>query len=121
VLIHAVCDALLGAAALRDIGYHFPDTSKEFKGIRSTILLERVVELLKENDYAVGNVDCTIALQEPKISKFIPFMQENMASIMNLTQGSVSVKATTTEQLGFTGRGEGVAVWAVAMIYSTKD
>jgi 2-C-methyl-D-erythritol 2,4-cyclodiphosphate synthase len=121
VLIHAVCDALLGAAALRDIGYHFPDTSKEFKGIRSTILLERVVELLKENDYAIGNVDCTIALQEPKISQFITYMQENMASIMNLTQGSVSVKATTTEQLGFTGRGEGVAVWAVAMIYSTKD
>lgn len=120
VLIHSVCDALLGAASLRDIGYHFPDTSSEFKGIRSTILLERVVELLKENDYLIGNVDCTIALQEPKIAKYIPQMQDNMASIMNCEQNCVSVKATTTEQLGFTGRGEGVAVWAIASIFSIK-
>lgn len=121
VLIHAVCDALLGAAALRDIGYHFPDTDDKYKGIDSSLLLQSVVELLGKHNYSVGNIDCTIALQAPKIMEFIPQMQENLASLMHVPVTSVSVKATTTEHLGFTGRGEGIAVWAVALLYSVKE
>lgn len=121
VLIHAICDALLGAAALRDIGFHFPDTDDQYKNINSGILLQSVVELLATQHYEVGNVDCTIALQLPKISQHIPEMQENIARLMGVPLTAVSVKATTTEHLGFTGRGEGIAVWAVALLYSTKE
>ncbi len=117
VLIHAVCDALLGAAALRDIGFHFPDSSDEFLNIDSRLLLQSVVELLAKHHYRIGNVDCTIALQEPKISKYIPEMQETLASLMHIDLNCMSIKATTTEHLGFTGRGEGIAVWAVALLY----
>ncbi len=121
VLIHAICDALLGAAALRDIGFHFPDTDDQYKNINSGILLQSVIELLTSQNYVVGNIDCTIALQIPKISQYIPEMQENLAHLMGVPVTAISVKATTTEHLGFTGRGEGIAVWAVALLYSTKD
>ena len=116
VLIHAVCDALLGAAKLRDIGYHFPDTSADFKNIDSKILLKKVLELIKEKGYSVGNIDVTIAAQKPKLKDFIPQMEETMARILEVDVDTVSVKATTTERLGFEGREEGISVCAVALI-----
>lgn len=121
VLLHAICDALLGAAALRDIGFHFPDTSADFKGIDSRILLERTMQLLNDQGWQVGNIDCTIALQRPKIAGYIPQMQLEIERIVKSGTGNVSVKATTTEHLGFTGREEGVAAWAVALIYQTDQ
>lgn len=117
VLMHALCDALLGAANLRDIGFHFPDTASEFKGIDSSILLRKTVALLQENGFEIGNIDCTIALQSPKISSFIPEMQKKLAEVMGLPLNDISVKATTTERLGYEGRGEGVTAYAVALIY----
>lgn len=119
VLLHAISDALLGAAALRDIGHHFPDTSAEYKGIDSRLLLQRTMELLNEHSWQVGNIDCTIALQSPKISVYIPEMQSEIERIVKSGQGSISVKATTTENLGFIGREEGVAAWAVVLICKT--
>ena len=116
VLIHAVCDALLGAAKLRDIGYHFPDTSADFKNIDSKILLKKVLELIKEKGYSVGNIDVTIAAQKPKLKDFIPQMEETMARILEVDEDAVSVKATTTERLGFEGREEGISVYAVVLI-----
>lgn len=116
VLLHALCDALLGAAALGDIGKHFPDTDPQFKGIDSRDLLRHVVGLLTSNGYRVGNVDTTIIAQAPKMAAHIKSMQENIAMDLNLEQGQVNVKATTTEKLGFAGRGEGIAVHAVALI-----
>lgn len=121
VLIHAVCDALLGAAALRDIGFHFPDNDMQFKGIDSRILLRNTTKMIKQAGYMISNVDCTIALQEPKISGFIPEMQQNIALDMELEPLSVNIKATTTEHLGFTGRGEGIAVWAVTLLYPVNS
>ncbi|MBW6490903.1 MAG: 2-C-methyl-D-erythritol 2,4-cyclodiphosphate synthase [Lentimicrobium sp.] len=120
VLLHAICDALLGAAGLRDIGYHFPDTDASLKGIDSKILLDRTVNLLEEKGWKTGNIDCTIALQAPKISPYIPEMQACIEKITKSGLGSVSVKATTTEELGFTGRKEGVAAWAVAIIFKEE-
>lgn len=117
VAIHAVCDALLGAAALGDIGLHFPDTSQDFAGIDSKILLQRVAGLLREHGYAIGNVDCTIRMQQPKLRPYIDAMREAMAAAMGVEVDRVSVKATTTERLGFEGREEGVSVSAVALIY----
>ena len=117
VLIHALCDALLGAAALGDIGLHFPDSSDEFKGIDSRILLRRVTALLREKGYRIGNVDCTIRMQQPKLRPHIDRMRETLAADMEIDVGRVSVKATTTERLGFEGREEGVSVSAVALIY----
>lgn len=116
VLIHAICDALLGAAALGDIGTHFPDTDPAYKGIASTLLLEKTGKLLEEQGYAVGNIDSTICLQIPKIKPFIPQMREAIASCLGIDTGAVSVKATTEEKLGFTGREEGVSAYAVALI-----
>lgn len=116
VAIHALCDALLGAAALGDIGHLFPDTSEEFRGIDSKILLGRVVSLLDRNGFSIGNVDITIALQAPKIAPYIIQMRECLASVMGIPVERVSVKATTTERLGFVGRGEGCEVWAVCLI-----
>ena len=116
VLIHAICDALLGAANMRDIGYHFPDTGAEFKNIDSKILLKRVVELLREEGWSVGNVDITIAMQRPKLAPYIVPMRECMASVMGVPVSAVSVKATTTEKLGFVGRSEGCEVYAVALL-----
>ena len=116
VAIHALCDALLGAAALGDIGTHFPDTDPRFKGIDSKILLQNVCHLLRERDFAIGNIDVTIIAQEPKFKPFIAQMRETLASVMNLDVENISVKATTTEHLGFTGRKEGIASLAVALI-----
>ena len=117
VAIHAVCDALLGAAALGDIGLHFPDTSDDFAGIDSRILLQRVAALLRKQGYAVGNVDCTIRMQQPKLRPYVDAMRAAMADAMGVEVDRVSVKATTTERLGFEGREEGVSVSAVALIY----
>ena len=117
VVIHAVCDALLGAAALGDIGMHFPDTSDDFKGIDSKILLQRVAELLRSKGYEIGNVDCTIRAQRPKLRPYIDAMRTAMAGAMGVDDDRVSVKATTTEHLGFEGREEGVSVSAVALIF----
>ena len=117
VAIHALCDALLGAAALGDIGLHFPDTSADFAGIDSKILLQRVVALLRERGYEVGNIDCTIRMQRPKLRPHIDAMRAAMAEAMGVTVDRVSVKATTTERLGFEGREEGVSVSAVALIF----
>ena len=116
VLTHAVMDALLGAAALGDIGRHFPDTDPAYKGIDSTLLLRRTVELLHERGYKVGNVDITIALQRPKLRPYIDQMRERLAEVMGVEVGAVSVKATTTEKLGFEGRGEGVSAYAVVLL-----
>ena len=116
VAIHALCDALLGAAALGDIGRHFPDTDPEWKGVDSRLLLARVMELVRAEGYGVGNVDVTIALQAPKIGGYVPQMRASLASVLGVGLDRVSVKATTTEHLGFVGRGEGCAVWAVALL-----
>lgn len=116
VAIHALCDALLGALALGDIGKHFPDTSNEFKGIDSKILLTRVMELIREKGWAICNVDITIAMQRPKLSSYIPAMRQCLADLMELAIDRVSVKATTTEKLGFVGRGEGCEVYATALL-----
>ena len=116
VAIHALCDALLGALALGDIGHHFPDSSDEFKGIDSKILLTRVMELVRGKGYSVGNADITIALQAPKIGSYVPAMRETLAGLLGIGVDCVSVKATTTERLGFVGRGEGCEVWAVCLL-----
>lgn len=117
VAIHAICDALLGAAALGDIGLHFPDTSADFKGIDSEILLKKVVALLDEQGYAIGNIDCTIRMQRPKLRPHIDTMRRVLAETMGIAVDCVSVKATTTERLGFEGREEGVSVSAIVLIY----
>lgn len=116
VAIHALCDAILGALALGDIGKHFPDTSDEFKGIDSKILLERVMALIRQEGWEVGNVDITIALQRPKLAPHIRSMRDTLASVMGIGADRVSVKATTTEKLGFIGRSEGCEVYAVALL-----
>lgn len=116
VAIHALCDALLGALALGDIGHLFPDSSPEFAGIDSTILLQRVVALVRDAGWELGNADITIALQAPKIAPRIAAMRSRLADVMGVEESRVSVKATTTERLGFVGRGEGCEVWAVVCV-----
>ncbi len=116
VLLHAICDALLGAANMRDIGYHFPDTSNDFKGIDSKVLLRRTVELIATKGYRVGNIDCTVCAEAPKLNPHIPAMQQVIAQAMGVDEDAVSIKATTTEKLGFTGRREGISAYAVALI-----
>ena len=116
VALHALSDALLGAAAMRDIGYHFPDTAAEYKGADSRVLLRRVVELIGAKSYSINNVDVTIIAQRPKLFTFIPQMIENIASDLQIPVDCVSVKATTTEKLGFEGRGEGISAMAVATL-----
>ena len=120
VAIHALCDALLGAAALRDIGYHFPDTDPRYKGIDSRLLLREVMRLLDEHGYRLGNCDITICAEQPKLNPHIPAMQQELAACMNCDPGQVSIKATTTERLGYTGRGEGIAAYAVALLESSR-
>ena len=117
VAIHAICDAMLGALALGDIGKLFPDTSAEFKGIDSKILLRRVCDVIAEKGYQVGNVDCTIAMQRPKLRPHIDTMRATLASVIGIDVDRVSVKATTTERLGFEGREEGVSVHSVVLLY----
>ena len=117
VALHALADALLGAAAMHDIGYHFPDTDPEYKGADSRRLLRRVVEIIGERGYSVSNVDVTIIAQRPKMLPYIEQMRQNVAADLGIDVDAVSVKATTTERLGFTGRGEGIAAQATALIY----
>lgn len=116
VLIHVICDALLGAANLRDIGYHFSDTDPQFKGIDSKILLKDTVKLIQEAGYSIQNIDSTICLQKPKINPVIPEMKKVMADVMGIEEEDLSIKATTTEKLGFVGTEEGVAAYAVVLI-----
>ena len=116
VLIHAVCDALLGAAGLNDIGTHFPDTAEEFRGIDSKILLKRTVKMISDRGYRIVNVDSTLCLELPRLAPYIQAMRTTMAGIMNISPDAVSVKATTTEKMGFTGRGEGVVAMAVCLL-----
>lgn len=116
VLIHAICDALLGAASMRDIGYHFPDTSADTLGIDSKVLLRKTVGLIATKGYTVGNVDATICAERPKMNPHIPAMQECLAALMDTDIDNVSVKATTTERLGFTGREEGISAYATVLI-----
>lgn len=120
VLLHAICDALLGAACLGDIGVHFPDTSAAFKNIDSKILLQRTQQLINAEGYRVGNIDATLCLQAPKIKPFIPQMQEIIAGIVGVTVKDVSVKATTTEKMGFVGREEGVMAYASALLFKKE-
>ena len=116
VLIHAICDALLGAANMRDIGYHFPDNSDKFLNIDSKILLGKTVELISTKGYQVGNIDATVCAERPKLKAHIPAMQECLAKVMGIDIDDVSIKATTTEKLGFTGREEGISAYAVVLI-----
>ena len=116
VLVHAICDALLGAANLRDIGYQFPDTGVEFKNIDSKILLERTMQLIRNKDYELGNVDATICAEQPKLNPHIPQMQSCLAQVMKVDSDDISIKATTSEKLGFTGRQEGIAAYATVLI-----
>ncbi|MBQ2363686.1 MAG: 2-C-methyl-D-erythritol 2,4-cyclodiphosphate synthase [Bacteroidaceae bacterium] len=118
VLIHAICDALLGAANMRDIGYHFPDTGAEFKNIDSKILLRKTVELIATKGYKVGNIDATVCAERPKLKARIPEMQECLANCMRIDIDAVSIKATTTEKLGFTGREEGISAYATVLLYA---
>ena len=121
VLIHALCDALLGAAALRDIGFHFPDTKgNEYEGIDSKIILRRTMQLVREAGYELGNADCTVCAQQPKLNPYIPQMQQCLAEVMGVPADAVSLKATTTEHLGFVGREEGMAAYAVVLIYKVS-
>jgi 2-C-methyl-D-erythritol 2,4-cyclodiphosphate synthase len=116
VLIHAICDALLGAASLGDIGSHFPDSSVEYKNIDSKLLLKEVVKMVSKKNFRIGNIDTTISLQKPQIATYIPQMIQTLATVMEIDEADISVKATTTERMGFVGREEGVAAYAVVLI-----
>lgn len=116
VLVHAICDAILGAANMRDIGYHFPDNAGEYKNIDSKILLAKVIELIATKGYRVGNIDATICAERPKLKPHIPAMQECLAKVMGIDVDDISIKATTTEKLGFTGREEGISAYATVLI-----
>ncbi len=120
VLLHAICDALLGAACLGDIGVHFPDTSDEFKDIDSKLLLKKTCKLIAKQGYKTVNIDCTLCLENPKIKSYIPQMQQAIADIVSISQNDVSIKATTTEKLGFIGREEGLAAYATVLLRSKK-
>lgn len=117
VLIHAICDALLGASNLRDIGVHFPDTSEDYKGVDSKLLLKKTVGLLNERGFKIGNIDSTVCLQRPKVKEYIPIMQDKLAQVIGISEENLTIKATTTETLGFVGREEGISAYAVVLIY----
>ncbi len=121
VLIHALCDAILGAANLRDIGFHFPDTSADFKNVDSKILLAKTMLLLRENAYEFGNADCTICAEEPKINPHIPAMQSCLSEVMQVPLDTISIKATTSEKVGFVGRKEGMTAYATVLIYKISS
>lgn len=116
ILIHAVCDALLGAANLRDIGYHFPDNADEFHDVDSKILLEKTMDLLRDKGYSVGNIDATICAEQPKLNPYIPAMQQKLSEVMKVDAEAISIKATTSEKMGFVGREEGITAYAVALV-----
>lgn len=120
VLIHAICDALLGAANLRDIGFHFPNTNPKYKGIDSKKLLAETVDLIRQKGYEIGNIDATLALEKPKINPHIPEMVKTLALTMNISEDDISIKATTNEKLGYVGREDGVNAYAVALIEKVK-
>jgi len=120
-LIHAICDALLGALSLRDIGYHFPDSSQEFKDIDSKILLRKTIEMIRAKGWEIGNIDTTICLEKPKLKDHISLMQSTLAVVLGISPDQVSIKATTTETMGIVGTGEGVAVYAVALLHRTDS
>ncbi len=121
VLLHAICDALLGAACLGDIGTHFPDTAAEFKNIDSKILLQRTMHLIAAQGYSVINIDCTLCLQAPRIKPYIMQMQQAIAPLLQVTANDISIKATTTEELGFVGRQEGLMAYAIALLQKNKE
>ena len=116
VLIHAICDALLGAANMRDIGYHFPDTAEETDGIDSKILLRKTIDLIVKKGYKVGNIDCTVCAEKPKLNPYVEEMKKCLSTVMETDIDDISIKATTTERLGFTGRMEGISAYCVALI-----
>jgi len=116
VLLHAICDALLGSLALGDIGIHFPNTSKEFKNIRSTVLLQRTMDMVKQKEYSVVNVDCTICLQEPKLKPYTAEMRKIISLMTGVSENDVSIKATTTEEMGFIGKGKGIMAYATVLL-----
>lgn len=118
VLIHAICDALLGAANMRDIGYHFPDTSGEYKDIDSKVLLRQTMQLIRNAGYELGNIDATVAAEYPKLNPHIPLMKQTLAATMQVDEADISIKATTTERLGFTGRQEGISAYVTLLIQS---
>ncbi|MBT8196551.1 MAG: 2-C-methyl-D-erythritol 2,4-cyclodiphosphate synthase [Bacteroidia bacterium] len=118
VLIHAICDALLGALSLGDIGTHFPDNDPKYKDIDSKVLLKEVVEIIKNENYAIGNIDSTVCLEVPKLSPHIPAMKKTLASILQIPETDISIKATTNEKMGFVGRKEGVAAYAITLLHS---
>ncbi len=120
VLLHAICDAMLGAAKLRDIGYHFPDNSQSYKNVDSKILLKKCAELIAAKGYQIGNIDATVAAQSPKLKEFIPAMEDKIAEVLEIDADLVSVKATTTERLGFEGREEGISTYAVVLIQKAE-
>jgi 2-C-methyl-D-erythritol 2,4-cyclodiphosphate synthase len=119
VLIHALCDALLGAANLRDIGFHFPDNASEYKNIDSKILLKATMDLLRDKGYEFGNADCTVCAEVPKLNPHIPSMQSTLADVMSVDAEQISIKATTSEKMGFVGRQEGMAAYATVLIYKS--
>lgn len=121
VLIHAICDALLGAANMRDIGYHFPDTSDDTLNIDSKVLLRKTVELIADKGYVVGNIDATVCAERPKINPHVPAMKACLAKVIGTDEDNISIKATTTEKLGFTGREEGISAYAVVLIEREDD
>jgi 2-C-methyl-D-erythritol 2,4-cyclodiphosphate synthase len=119
VLLHAICDAILGAANLRDIGFHFPNTDEKWKGVSSILLLQEVMKLIAEKNFILGNIDCMICLEAPKINPHIPEMKKNIANAINISEEDISIKVTTNEQLGFIGRAEGVVAYAVVLLEKT--
>jgi 2-C-methyl-D-erythritol 2,4-cyclodiphosphate synthase len=121
VLIHAICDALLGATNQRDIGFHFPDNDPSLKGIDSKILLSQTMNIIHKSGYEVGNIDSTICLQQPKINPFIPKMQATLSKVMGISNNDLSIKATTTEKMGFVGTGNGISAYAVVMLYKIEQ
>lgn len=121
VLIHAICDALLGAANKRDIGYHFPDTAGAYKDIDSKLLLRDMMKLLREAGYELGNIDATVAAERPKLNPHIPHMKQVLSAVMGVSEEDISIKATTTEKLGFTGREEGIAAYATVLIFRKES
>lgn len=121
VLIHVICDALLGAANMRDIGYHFPDTSGQYKDIDSKILLSETMKLIRGAGYELGNIDATVAAERPKLNPHIPAMKQTLAQVMGVAEEDISIKATTTEKLGFTGRQEGIAAYATVLICKQNE
>lgn len=121
VLIHAICDALLGAANMRDIGYHFPDTDPTLKGIDSKLILKNTIDLIQKKGFSIGNIDSTICLQKPKIKDYIDTMQKTLAEVCDIDTDDIAIKATTTEKLGFEGREEGVSAYATVLIQKKND